>query len=176
MLCRNCGCSEYDHTHTTNNQILCPNGGSVWAEPFNDNNSAFITGLETCPGCKPGNKALHWPNCINNPINIKKWALAPTASAVNPKFHAALKKMAEIHDKKSADYATDKNRYSNFEEAAATAGVTVDDVFATLIGIKLARLKELLKSGKTPANESVQDTRLDLAVYSVLWLSYHEEN
>jgi hypothetical protein len=93
---------------------------------------------------------------------------------VNPKFHAALKRMAEIHDKKSADYATSTDRYSNFKEAAATAGVTVDDVFAVLIGIKLARLKELIKAGKTPNNESIQDTRLDLAVYSVLWLSYHE--
>lgn len=95
-------------------------------------------------------------------------------SKVNPKFHSALAKMAEVHDKKSQDYAHDGNRYSNFEEAAATAGVSVDEVFAVLIGIKLARLRELLSSGKVPNNESIQDTRLDLAVYSVLWLSYHE--
>ncbi len=100
--------------------------------------------------------------------------LQKAVSKSNPKFHAALKKMAEIHDRKSEDYASDKNRYSNFEEAAATAGVAVDDVFAVLIGVKLARLRELLKSNKVPNNESIQDTRVDLAVYATLWLSYHE--
>ena len=79
--------------------------------------------------------------------------------------------MAETHDKKNADYAHAGNPYSNFEEAAATAGVSVDAVFAVLIGIKLARLKAL--KGKAPNNESVQDSRLDLAVYSALWASYH---
>lgn len=89
----------------------------------------------------------------------------------NPKFHNLLKQMAEMHDKKSADYASSANYYSNFESAAADAGITVDEVFATLIGIKLARLREL--RGKEPNNESVQDSRLDLAVYASLWASYH---
>lgn len=91
----------------------------------------------------------------------------------NPKFHALLKGMAETHDRKNADYAHEGNPYSNFEEAAAYAGVTVDDVFNVLIGVKTARLVELLKSGKQPQNESVQDTLLDRAVYSALHASYH---
>ena len=90
---------------------------------------------------------------------------------LNPKFDALLARMADLHDRKSADYACDENRYSNFESAAATAGCSTDLVFAVLIGIKLARLKELAK-GKEPNNESVQDSRLDLAVYSALWASY----
>lgn len=93
----------------------------------------------------------------------------------NPKFHRALQLMQEIHDKKSADYATTANRYSNFEEAAATAGVTVDEVFGVLIGVKLARLRELLGSGKKPNNESIADTKLDLANYAALWFSYDLE-
>lgn len=93
----------------------------------------------------------------------------------NPKFDAALQKMKGIHDKKSADYANDTNRYANFEFAAKCSGTTVDQVFATLIGVKLARLAELSANGKTPQNESVQDSRLDLAVYATLWLSYHED-
>ena len=95
--------------------------------------------------------------------------------ANNPKFHALLAQMAEMHDRKNADYAHDGNPYSNFEQAAATAGCSVDTVFAVLIGIKLARLQVLLL-GKTPNNESIQDSRLDLAVYSALWASYHKEN
>ena len=92
--------------------------------------------------------------------------------ANNPKFHALLAQMAEIHDRKNHDYAQDGNPYSNFEGAAATAGCGVDTVFAVLIGIKLARLKELA-TGKTPNHESVADSRLDLAVYSAVWASYH---
>ena len=93
--------------------------------------------------------------------------------ASNPKFHALLAQMAETHDKKNNDYAHDGNPYSNFEQAGATAGCSVDTVFAVLIGIKLARLQVLLGAGKAPNNESVQDSRLDLAVYSALWASYH---
>ena len=95
--------------------------------------------------------------------------------ASNPKFHALLTQMAEIHDRKNHDYAQDGNPYSNFESAAATAGCGVDTVFAVLIGIKLARLQVLLGAGKEPNNESEQDSRLDLAVYSALWASYRSE-
>jgi len=93
----------------------------------------------------------------------------------NLKFHAALKRMADMHDKKSADYATSLNYYSNFERAAVSAGVPEDAVFRTLIGIKLARLVELQGNGKTPKNESIEDSLLDLAVYSVLYYSYFME-
>lgn len=94
--------------------------------------------------------------------------------AGNPKFHALLKKMADMHDKKSADYATSDNYYSNFETAATVAGTTVDVVFRVLIGVKLARLIELQGKGKVPKNEAVEDSLLDLAVYSTLYASYYE--
>lgn len=90
----------------------------------------------------------------------------------NPQFHKTLEVMADTHDAKSKDYATAENRYSNFEFAAVVAGCSVDTVFRVLLGIKLARLKVLLESGKAPAHESVQDSRLDLATYAALWASY----
>jgi len=93
--------------------------------------------------------------------------------ASNPKFDAVLAAMAEIHQKKNHDYAKDSNPYSNFEGAAATAGCSVDTVFMVLMGIKMERLRELLTSGKDAQNESVQDSRMDLAVYAALWASYH---
>jgi hypothetical protein len=95
--------------------------------------------------------------------------------ATNPKFETVITQMVAIHNRKSADYATDGNRYSNFEESAAYAGCSVDTVFLVMIGVKLARLRELLSSGKTAQNESVQDSRMDLAVYAALWASYHTE-
>lgn len=94
---------------------------------------------------------------------------------MNPKFDAILAKMKATHDKKSQDYANDSNRYSNFESAATSAGTTVDVVFRTLIGVKLARLAELQGKGKTPNNESIQDSLEDLAVYAALYASYYVE-
>lgn len=91
--------------------------------------------------------------------------------ARNPIFDAHLERMARIHDAKNSDYADDGNPYSNFELSALIAGCSVDTVFRVLIGVKLARLDELLK-GKTPKHESLDDSLLDLSVYSALWASY----
>ncbi len=95
----------------------------------------------------------------------------------NPKFSDLLDEMAGLHDRKNADYAQDGNPYSNFEQAADVArGFSgVDAVFASLIGVKLARLRELTSAGKTPNNESIADTRTDLAMYAALWASYYRE-
>ena len=92
----------------------------------------------------------------------------------NPKFGNLLSEMGQLHDTKNADYASDGNPYSNFEEAAAVASgfSGVDAVFASLIGVKLARLRELTRAGKTPNHEGIQDTRTDLAMYAALWASY----
>jgi hypothetical protein len=98
--------------------------------------------------------------------------------AHNPKFHGLLRDMAEMHDRKNNDYASAGNPYANFEFAGQlAAGFTapVDIAFATLIGVKLARLIELKGKGKTPRNESIQDSFLDLAVYAALWASYDYE-
>ena len=95
--------------------------------------------------------------------------------AKNPKFDAFLDRMRDTHDRKNADYASGDNPYSNFEEAAHSAGCSVDMVFAVLIGIKQARIKELTTKDKTPNNESLQDSRLDMAVYAALRASYFAE-
>jgi len=93
-------------------------------------------------------------------------------TTTNPRFSAALRRMEEVHNAKSHDYATDDNRYANFEFAEALAerfGDPHDQVFATMVGIKIARLGELLGRGKTPKHESIDDSFLDLANYAVLW-------
>jgi hypothetical protein len=88
-----------------------------------------------------------------------------------------VKEIAELHDRKNSDYAADDNPYSNFEFAAAVAkdfADPVDRVFATMMGIKLARLAQL-RSGKDPLNEPVADTFRDLANYAVIWASYWDK-
>jgi hypothetical protein len=90
----------------------------------------------------------------------------------NKYFNAVLDQMRSIHDRKVADYASTQNPYSNFEMSAEVAGVPVETVFRVLIGVKLARLAELLNNAKTPNNESIDDSIIDLANYAALWASY----
>lgn len=96
----------------------------------------------------------------------------PETTSKNPRFARALARMQETHDAKSHDYATTANPYANFDFAQTLVerfGEPQDQVFATMVAIKLARLGELLGRGKTPKHESIEDTFLDLANYVVLW-------
>ena len=89
----------------------------------------------------------------------------------NQKVVEILKQIQEIHEKKSADYAQEGNSFSNFERAALLASWfndPVDKIFVTMLGIKLARMAELL-NGKKPNNESLSDSFLDFSTYAVLW-------
>lgn len=117
--------------------------------------------------------------CINSGckrFNTKVVVIGATTKPTsrNPAYVSLIHKMLEIHEIKSHDYADDSNPFSNFEFAAQVAkgfNDEVDKVFATLIGVKLARLQQLL-NGKSPKNESIDDTFLDLANYSAIWASY----
>ena len=86
--------------------------------------------------------------------------------------------LKELHERKNKDYATDANPYSNFEFASQLVALfndPVDATFAAIIGVKLARLGELLGKGKTPQNESVRDTLRDLTCYSGIWTARTED-
>lgn len=92
------------------------------------------------------------------------------------KFVAEItKRINEIHDRKNQDYAQEGNPFSNFERMSTIAEWFNDPVhksFVSLIGVKLARLAELL-NGKTPKNESIDDSFLDLCTYCVLFHAYY---
>ena len=76
---------------------------------------------------------------------------------------------------KASDYAEDDNVYSNFEFAASAAGITVEQSFLNLIGVKVARLQQLIGNDKTPNNESIDDTLLDLMNYAGLLKAYRQK-
>lgn len=90
-------------------------------------------------------------------------------------FEKLLDEIRVLHNKKSKDYAKDADRFSNFREAGAFSGTKTETVFEVLLGIKQARLNELRSSGKVPNFESIRDTLLDRAVYSILALQYYDE-
>lgn len=83
--------------------------------------------------------------------------------------------MAELHSRKSHDYASDENPYGNYEFAGEISCMfshsPQDAGFAGRMAEKLFRLANLERAGKTPKNESIEDTERDLCVIIALWMS-----
>jgi len=93
----------------------------------------------------------------------------------SPTFYSLLERMADIHDKKSHDYASNNNPYGNYHfsgQLSLLFASSPEDVgFISRIGEKLYRLANLESSGKNPLNESIEDTENDLCVIMALWMS-----
>lgn len=73
---------------------------------------------------------------------------------------------------KNEDYAPG-DEFSNFEQAADFAGLDTFSLIMGQIGIKLTRIENLHKNEYMPNNESLRDSLVDLAGYSVIaaaWL------
>ena len=69
---------------------------------------------------------------------------------------------------KKNDYAENNNRYSNFEESAKIAGINPEQSIIVLMGVKLARLRQLTVNNKEVKNESIDDSILDLINYALI--------
>lgn len=84
----------------------------------------------------------------------------------NPAFNALVSEILDLHEKKNSDYASDDDPLSNFRRAAKLG---VDPFTGILVRMsdKWGRLEELAR-GKSPQNESMRDTLIDLSVYSLL--------
>lgn len=78
-------------------------------------------------------------------------------------FYAEKKNTMKL---KGEDYANE-DVLSNFKTAGANIGISAEQQCLSLIATKVARLGNLL-SGKTPNNESISDSILDLSNYTDL--------
>ena len=95
-----------------------------------------------------------------------------------PEFIELLEASKAIHLKKNQDYASSNNPFSNFERSAELISWftnSTDKAFIALFGTKLARIAEL-SDGRSPNNESLDDSFLDLLTYVGLWASYSKRN
>lgn len=81
-------------------------------------------------------------------------------------------KCKEILERKNFDYANSDNAFENFELVAQISKTNPERVMLNLIGVKVARLTELLTSCKKPKNESIEDTIDDLINYAVILKAY----
>jgi len=82
-------------------------------------------------------------------------------------FLEITEQMKSIMFAKGNDYANE-DRLSNFKLAGNISGLTPELNCLSLIATKVARLGVLLNNDKTPNNESIHDSLLDLANYTIL--------
>jgi hypothetical protein len=84
----------------------------------------------------------------------------------NPKFDALLEEIRQLHEHKNHDYSEDRDPLSNLR-SCQKLGVTPFMGVLIRMTDKWARIEQLVQ-GKTPKNESVRDSLIDLAVYGLL--------
>lgn len=97
--------------------------------------------------------------------------------AVSPRFHALLRELADLHDRKNADYSGDVDPFANFRLCEAM-GVSAYKGCVVRMGDKFARIQQLTRKGdenRAVKDESLADTLRDLAVYSLIALCLLEE-
>jgi len=82
-------------------------------------------------------------------------------------FLEVTEQMKSIMFAKGNDYANE-DRLSNFKLAGQISGLTPELNCLSLISTKVARLGVLLNNDKTPNNESIHDSLIDLANYTIL--------
>lgn len=91
-----------------------------------------------------------------------------------PEFYALLGEMADTHEKKSHDYASEDNPSGNYHFAGMVALLFKDSRDAGFVGRiaeKIYRLANLQNKGVAPKNESIEDTEKDIAVIVALWMA-----
>src|SRR5678809_779765 len=83
--------------------------------------------------------------------------------------------MADTHDRKSHDYASNENPFGYYHFAGQVALLfkhsSNDAGFVGRIAEKIYRLANLEGSGKTAKNETIADTERDIAVITALWMA-----
>lgn len=89
------------------------------------------------------------------------------------KFHEFCDQMKELHDKKQEDYGKENDPFANVraaeewgQQAWVGAMIRASD--------KMRRLQKVAQGG-TLANEGVEDSFMDLAVYAIIGLVLYQE-
>ena len=84
----------------------------------------------------------------------------------DPRFYQLLEEVAELHSAKNHDYAKTAEPLSNFQRCAAF-GVEPWRGVLVRMSDKWSRIEQLA-GGKVAKNESLRDSLIDNAVYSLL--------
>ena len=85
----------------------------------------------------------------------------------HPRFYELLLQIAELHANKNHDYAVDNDPLSNLRQAESF-GIPAYKGVLVRLSDKWSRIQELSKKPGLVKTESVEDTLMDMAVYSLL--------
>jgi hypothetical protein len=91
----------------------------------------------------------------------------------DPRFHELLRQIGELHDKKQLDYGADQDPFANVR-ASERWGIEPWVGALVRLNDKVHRLQQFAKKGEL-ANESAEDSMLDIAVYSLIALILYRE-
>lgn len=91
----------------------------------------------------------------------------------DPRFHRVLAEIAALHDKKQADYGRSGDPFANVR-ASTEWGVSPWVGALIRATDKIKRLQKAARGGAL-ANESVEDSMKDLAVYALISLILYRE-
>ena len=97
---------------------------------------------------------------------LKRLEAAKTLGG-HPMFYELLLRIAELHARKNHDYAEDADPLSNLKRAEKFGIPAYIGAFVRLSD-KWSRIEELSKKPPMVASESLEDTLMDNAVYSLL--------
>jgi hypothetical protein len=90
------------------------------------------------------------------------------------RFHELLRQIGELHDKKQRDYGADEDPFANVR-ASQEWGVEPWVGALVRLNDKVHRLQQFARKGEL-ANESAEDSMMDIAVYSLIALILYRES
>lgn len=92
------------------------------------------------------------------------------------RFYELLEEIKALHDKKRHDYAQEADPFANFR-LSELGGIDAWKGIAVRLGDKYSRLMSFIQKGELKYNdESIKDTLMDNAVYSLIALILYEES
>ena len=92
----------------------------------------------------------------------------------HPRFYELLDYIADLHDRKNSNYASDGDPLSNLR-LCESFGVPATIGTMVRMSDKWSRLTELTKGKQDRVGESMTDTLMDMAIYSLLEIILIEE-
>lgn len=91
------------------------------------------------------------------------------------RFHEILETIKELHDKKQHDYGANEDIFANFR-LSELSGVPAWQGSVIRMGDKYARMSNFIKKGEFKfKEESIKDTLMDMAIYSLITMILFEE-
>ena len=90
------------------------------------------------------------------------------------RFHTFLKELGKLHDQKQLDYGSDVDPFFNIRAGAQDWGLSPWVAAMVRATDKVKRIQSYAKNKKL-ANEGVEDSFRDLAIYAIIALVLWEE-